>query len=1142
MSISQTVTLDQKYTARSGQVFLSGIQALVRLPMLQRSRDRALGLRTAGFVSGYRGSPLGGLDKEFWRAEAFLKEAGISFKPGLNEDLAATAIWGTQQLGLFEGAKVDGVFAMWYGKGPGVDRSMDVFKHANSAGTAAKGGVLVLAGDDHGCKSSTLASQSEHVMIAAQMPVLNPSSLQELVDFGLLGWALSRWSGLWVGMKVITETVESSAVIDVDPWRVQIATPGKRPDLAIRWPDRPLDQEARLMGPKIEAALDFAKANHLDRVVVDSPSPRLGIVTTGKAHLDVLQALDDLGIDLDYAARMGLRLYKVGMSWPLEADGIRSFAEGLEEILVVEEKRPVIEEQLKAQLYNWRDDVRPRVVGKHDEAGQPLLSPLGELTPAIIARVIAGRIGRFYTSMRIRERLQWLDAKDAVLAQVPQGFSRVPYFCAGCPHNTSTNLPEGSRAGGGIGCHYMATWMPERRTETFTHMGGEGVPWIGQSPFTTTSHVFQNLGDGTYYHSGLLAIRACVAANVNITYKILFNDAVAMTGGQPVDGPISVPAIAAQVRAEGVRRIAVVSDRELAYAAELPPGTTIHGRDRLDEVQHDLRGHPGVSVLIYDQVCAAEKRRRRKRGLMEDPPERIIINESVCEGCGDCGEVSNCVAVIPVETEFGRKRAIDQSACNKDFSCLKGFCPSFVTVTGASPKRAAQADPGQWPALPAPKLPASADPYGIVVTGIGGTGVVTVAQILGMAAHVDGKAVTSLDQTGLAQKNGAVVSHVRLCDSADRLHAVRIAAGGADLLLACDMVVAAGFDTLSKLKAGRTAAVVNDHQTMPATFTHAPDLDYPAGSMHAAIADATGGVADFVDATRLGTRLLGDAMASNLFLVGWAWQKGLIPLTRQAIEAAITLNGVKVTFNLQAFEWGRRAAHDRKAVEALVGNQDDGLDHRHLSTSLDELIARRVHHLERWGSKRWAGRYEKWLGLVRAAETALDPASTALTEAVARSLSKLMSYKDEYEVARLYSDGTFRQTLQSQFQDWERLDIHLAPPFLGRAKHLFGPWMFKVMAVLAKMQVLRATPLDPFGYQAERKVERRLIGQYEALLGEILNGLTDPDRLPLATRLARLPLDIRGFGHIKAARITEYQSRQTELLAQWHKLDGDTPL
>ncbi|OAN56051.1 indolepyruvate ferredoxin oxidoreductase [Paramagnetospirillum marisnigri] len=1141
MTFTRTVTLDDKYVQDQGRVYLSGIQSLVRLPMIQRLRDKAAGLNTGGFVSGYRGSPLGGLDKELWRAEKFLAAHDIRFQPGLNEDLAATAVWGTQQIGLFPQPSKDGVFALWYGKGPGLDRSVDVFKHGNSAGTAPHGGVLVLAGDDHGAKSSTLAHQSEHVFMAAQMPVLNPAGVQELMDFGLFGWALSRFSGLWVGMKAISETVESSASVLVDPWRQQFDSPVdfEMPPggLSIRWPHKFLEQEMLLMRHRIPAALAFARTNRIDRLVINSPQPRFGIVTVGKSHLEVLQALADLGIDEAHAAEIGIRLYKVGMSWPLEQTGIRAFAEGLDEILVVEEKRSVVEEQLKAQLYNWREDVRPRVVGEFDEAGAWTLPAAGELTPAQIARVIAARIGRFYTSLRVKERLDWLDAKERQLAAVPQGFSRIPYFCAGCPHNTSTHVPEGSQAMAGIGCHFMATWM-DRETLTYTHMGGEGATWIGQAPFTTRAHMFQNLGDGTYTHSGSLAIRAALAAKVNITYKILFNDAVAMTGGQPAEGALSVPMIAAQVRAEGVGRIAVVSDDPGKYPADagFPAAVSFHHRDDLDAVQRELREVKGVSVLIYDQTCAAEKRRRRKRGLMPDPAERVVINEKVCEGCGDCGVQSNCVAVVPVETEWGRKRAIDQSSCNKDFSCVKGFCPSFVSVRGGAIRRNAEADEPDTAPLPEPVLPAADKPFGIVVTGIGGTGVVTVAEVLGMAAHLEGKGVTSLDQTGLAQKNGAVMSHVRICDDPDKLHAVRIAAGQARLLLACDMVVAAGFETLSKLKPGQSMAVVNDHQSMPATFTHAPDLDFPGRGMHDTIREQVGGDVDFLDASRLATTLLGDALATNMFLVGYAWQKGGIPLTEAAILRAIDLNGAKVEFNRRAFRWGRRAAVDLAEIERLAAPPVDRSDHRRLSESLDELIRRRVEHLTAYQDVTLAERYYKRISRVRKAERRAAPASESLTEAAARSLAKLMSYKDEYEVARLYSDGSFLASLKEQFDSWERLELHLAPPLLGGGKRRFGPWVLQLMPLLARLKGLRGTPFDLFGYTAERRQERALIGEFTQILDELAQGLT-PDNHRLAVDIASLPRQIRGFGPVKAKAAAEYHARLAQLMTAFRSTE-----
>ncbi|TAN59302.1 MAG: indolepyruvate ferredoxin oxidoreductase family protein, partial [Magnetospirillum sp.] len=893
----------------------------------------------------------------------------------------------------------------------------------------------------------------------------------------------------------ISETVESSASVVIDPWRQTFVVPDDfvLPDggLSIRWPDRFLDQEMRLMHHRVPAALAFARTNRIDRVVIDSPNPRFGICTTGKSYLDVMQALADLGIDEQHAAEIGIRLYKVGMTWPLEQSGIRAFAEGLEEILVVEEKRAVIEEQLKAQLYNWREDVRPRVVGEFDESGAWILPAAGELTPSQIARVIADRIGRFYTSMRVRERLDWLDAKERQLAEIPQGFARIPYFCAGCPHNTSTQVPEGSHAMAGIGCHFMATWM-DRDTLTYTHMGGEGATWIGQAPFTDRGHMFQNLGDGTYTHSGSLAIRAALAAKVNITYKILYNDAVAMTGGQPAEGALSVPQIAAQVRAEGVGRIAVVGDQPDKYPpdAGFPPGVSFHHRDDLDVLQRSLREQAGVSVLIYDQTCAAEKRRRRKRGLMPDPPERIFINEKVCEGCGDCGVQSNCVAVVPVETEWGRKRAIDQSSCNKDFSCVKGFCPSFVSVMGAGIRRHHDGADQPFALLPTPMLPSAAEPFGIIVTGIGGTGVVTVAEVLGMAAHLEGKGVTSLDMTGLAQKNGAVMSHIRICDDPSRLYAVRIATAQARLLLACDMVVAAGFDTLSKLKPGHSHAIVNDHEAMPASFTHTPDLAFPGRGMHDTIRDHVSDAVDFLDATRLATTLMGDALAANMFLVGFAWQKGELPLSEAAILRAIELNGALVEFNTQAFLWGRRAAHDLEAVERRVAPPGRATDHRRLSRTLDELIARRVDHLTGYQNAAYAERYRVRIARVRAAEHHAAPHSEALTEAVARSLAKLMSYKDEYEVGRLYSDGDFLAALKEQFEDWDRLEIHLAPPLLAQKKHRFGPWMLKAMPLLARLKGLRGTAFDPFGRTAERRLERSLIGEFEQVIEELLAGLS----------------------------------------------------
>ncbi|MBI4986965.1 MAG: indolepyruvate ferredoxin oxidoreductase family protein [Rhodocyclales bacterium] len=1138
------ITLDDRYTVDTGRVFLTGIQALARLPMLQRDRDLAAGLNTAGYISGYRGSPLGGLDQALWKAQAHLKQHHIVFQPGVNEDLAATALWGTQQVNLFNGAKYDGVFGLWYGKGPGVDRCGDVFKHANSAGTSQYGGVLAIAGDDHAARSSTVAHQSEHAFKAAMMPVLAPAGVQDYLDLGLHGWALSRYSGCWVGFKAVADTVESSASVDVAPDRVQIVIPADYelpPDgLNIRWPDDRLVQEARLLNHKLYAALAYCRANGLNRIVIDSPNPRLGIITCGKSYLDVRQAFDDLGIDDALAAEIGIRLYKIGMVWPLESDGVRHFAEGLDEILVVEEKRQLIEYQLKEELYNWREDVRPRVIGKFDEKGEWALPygnwqlpAAGELTPAVIAKVVAARIDRFFTSPRIRERLAVIEAKERAAANPVIPIARIPYFCPGCPHNTSTRVPEGSRALAGIGCHFMVTWM-DRNTATFSHMGGEGAAWLGQAPFTEEKHVFVNLGDGTYFHSGLLAIRAAVAAGVNVTYKILYNDAVAMTGGQPVDGMLTVPQVARQLQAEGVRRIVVVTDGTARgyEAGDLPTGVDMRHREHLDATQREFREIAGTSAIIYDQTCAAEKRRRRKRGKMVDPPRRVFINEHVCEGCGDCGTASNCLAVVPVETEFGRKRAIDQSACNKDFSCLDGFCPSFVTIEGGQLRPGvalAAADPDAA-ALPEPQLASTAQPFGILITGVGGTGVVTLGALIGMAAHIDGKGVTVLDITGLAQKGGAVFSHVRICDDAAAIHAVRVATGEADAVIGGDTVVTASPEALAKMQAGRTRVAVNLAATPTAEFTHNPDWQFPLDKMRAALREAVGADAlHGIDATALATRLMGDALYTNLFLLGYAWQLGLIPVSFGAIDRAIELNGAAVDTNRKAFFWGRRTALDPAGSAALDTPAP-------APASLDALVGTRVAALTAYQDAAYAARYRSLVDKVRAAEAPLN--SSGLTEAVARNYFKLLAVKDEYEVARLYTATDFLERVRATFTGDYRLHFHLAPPLLSKPdpvngrvrKHEFGAWMFHAFKWLARARRLRGTVWDIFGYLPERRRERQLIAEYEHDIADVIASLT-PRNLPAAIELAALPERIRGFGHVKTKSIEQAAAHRRALRA-----------
>ena len=1170
------VDLDDKYTRPRGRVFLTGIQALVRLVLTQRRRDLAAGHDTAGYVSGYRGSPLGGLDQQLWRAKAHLDRHHVVFQPGVNEDVAATACWGTQQAGLDGEGAYDGVFCLWYGKGPGVDRSGDVLRHANLAGTSKLGGVVALLGDDHACESSTTAHHSEYAMVDASIPVLHPAGVQEILDYGLYAIALSRYSGCWTALKCVHDTVEAAASVEIDPERVEIALPDDPvvpPEgLGIRWPDTPQAQEKRLYEHKLEAVKAFCRANRLDRTVWDADRAWLGVATTGKSYLDVRQAFEDLGIDEAAARRLGVRLYKVAMPFPLEPEGARRFAAGLDTIVVVEEKRALIETQLKDVLYAVPN--APRIAGKRDEDGRPLFPSAGrldsnhiavELGRRLLARIDDGDVDRSPLAARVAD----LEAILAGADPNPAPMERTPYFCPGCPHNTSTRVPEGSRALAGIGCHYLAQFM-DRSTARYTHMGGEGASWIGESRFSKRNHVFQNIGDGTYFHSGLLSIRAAIAADVNVTFKILYNDAVAMTGGQPMDGPLTVPVITRQMQAEGARRIAVVTDEPEKYGARsgLARGTAVYHRRELDAVQRTLREIAGVTVIVYDQTCAAEKRRRRKRGKYPDPPRRAFINPAVCEGCGDCGVKSNCVAVVPVETEFGRKRAIDQSSCNKDFSCVEGFCPSFVTVHGGRLRKGAgvSREGAPLPALPEPPLPGLDRPYEIIVTGVGGTGVITIGALLGMAAHLESKGCSVLDQTGLAQKGGAVVSHVRIAARPGDVTTTRVANGAADLVLGCDMVVTAGADTRATMRAGKTSVVVNTQETMTGDFTRNADLLFPAGSLMRGIERAAGArQVERVDATRLATALTGDAIATNLFMLGHAWQKGHIPLTRAAIERAIEINGVAVEMNLAAFDWGRRAAADRDAVErraapgaaagVAVAPPIEGGSSPARSPGavpgievapprerepLESLIERRAAFLTDYQDAAYADRYRGFVERVRAAERSRAKGMRGLAEAVARGHFKLLAYKDEYEVARLHCAPEFRRRLEATFEgDWS-LEFHLAPPLFARRdpatgeprKTRYGPWMMRVFAVLARLKGLRGTMLDPFGYTRERRRERALIDRYERAVASLLDGL-DHTNHALAVEIASLPERIRGFGHVKAKGIEEAQRREAELLERF---------
>ena len=1143
--MNAAATLDDKYERDRGRVFISGTQALVRLPLMQRARDAAAGLNTAGYISGYRGSPLGGYDLQLSAARARLEAADILFHPGVNEDLAATAIWGTQQAPLLPGARVDGVFAIWYGKGPGVDRSGDPIKHGNRMGTSAHGGVLLAFGDDHPGKSSTIAHQSEQALAASGVPVLYPASVQEFLDLGLHGFALSRSAGVWVGLKCVNETVEATATVDVDPERVRVTAPEgtARPAGGVnaRLVYDPMGDEVRLMRHKLPLAQAYVRANGLDRAThgPELAPGGLGIVAPGKSWLDVLGALAELGLDEPRLRALGVSVYKPAMIWPLEPQRLAAFARGRAELLIVEEKAAFLEPQVAHALYNLPDAERPRLGGKCSPDGEPQLAADVVLEPLEIARVIAQRLGALgRIDASLERRAAELDEQRATIdGRRSRAPGRSPYFCSGCPHNTSTKVPDGSLALAGIGCHTMALYM-NRNTLPPTQMGGEGMTWAGIAPFSAERHAFQNLGDGTYFHSGLLAIRAAVAAGVNLTYKLLFNDAVAMTGGQSVEGHLSVSEITHQLRAERVQRIAVVSDDIAKYGTTpgFAAGVSLHDRSELDAVQRALREVPGVSAIIYDQVCAAEKRRRRKRGRMPDPARRVLINPLVCEGCGDCSVAANCVSIVPLETEFGRKRAIDQSSCNKDYSCLNGFCPSFVTVEGGALRRprVPALDAALLSALPVPaRNPVEA--ASIRVTGIGGTGVVTVGAILGMAAHLDNKHASVYDMTGLAQKGGAVLSHVKIANRAELITAPRVGPAAADLVLGCDLIVAAAGEPLRAIDPGRTRVVLNTHVVPTAAFQLRPDLEFDAAALIADLEELAGAAqVARVDATGTALALLGDSLGTNMFMVGFALQSGWLPLTAASIERAIELNGAAVPFNRRALALGRLAAAYPERLRELRSASGAG------ETAARPALELRSEFLAAYQDAAYSARYRALVARVAAAEARALPGATQLAAAVTRCYFKLLAYKDEYEVARLYAGAAFAEQLANTFEGRYRVRFHLAPPSLRPAqrerpppaKREYGGWLRLVFPVLARLKFLRGTPFDPFGRSAERRTERQLIVEYETLIDELLTGL-NPTLHPLAVELASLPDQIRGYGHVKQRNLEAVRRRESELLAKW---------
>ncbi len=1145
--MEQDGALSECITHSEGRAFVTGTQAMVAMLLAQRLTDAANGINSAGFVSGYRGSPLGGVDQELWRNKAHLEANAIRFLPAINEDLAATAILGTQRIGSDPDAQYDGVFALWYGKGPGVDRSGDALKHGNAYGSSPRGGVLVVAGDDHGCVSSSMPHQSDQAFIAWSMPILNPSSIAEYLEFGLYGWALSRFSGNWVGFKAISETMESAASVEL-----ATSTHYEQPEdhryppggVHYRWPDFPsLAIEQRLQA-KFEAVAAFAKRNSIDKQIIPAPHARTGIITCGKAYLDLMEAFRLIGLDADILETMGVRIYKVGLTYPIETTRLMRFIDGLQHVLVVEEKGPVLEQQLKTLLFNRAADSRPVVIGKTDEAGLPCIPAAGELRPSILLPVLVSWLHRHFPAQRFVSYLE-CHAPDPLLSNAADAVKRTPYYCSGCPHNISTVVPDGSRAQAGIGCHFMASWM-DRKTTGLTQMGGEGADWVGQSLFTKTPHVFQNLGDGTYFHSGYLALRQAVAAQTNITYKILYNDAVAMTGGQPIDGKLTVQQIARQVSGEGIRKLVIVTEDPGRYDAmhDLPAGTTIHHRSELDAVQRMLREISGVTVLIYDQVCAAEKRRRFKRGDIPGPTRRVMINPAVCEGCGDCGKQSNCLSILPLETEFGRKRSIDQSTCNKDLSCVEGFCPSFVSIVGGTfkkPKKALiEIDTIQalLQRYPVPEHPAVKGHYNILIAGIGGTGVVTVGSVIAMAAHFEGKGASTLNFKGFAQKGGAVLNHIRLAANPDALTQVRIDRKQADTVLVCDLVVGGLDDVLSTMRRGHTAAIVNQSEIATGQFTRDPDASIQRPALLEKLRHAAGAeqMAIF-DAHHYARLAFGDTIVANMILAGYAWQRGAIPIRLDSIERAIEENGVSVALNHKAFLLGRLLAADESAAMALLG-QKSAVIQFHKKTALETRIALRADFLRDYQNAALAKKYLRQVKAIEALEKNLigDSTSLRLTEAVAKYLFKLMSYKDEYEVARLFTNGEFERQVQQLYEGDYTLQFHMAPPVLfwrkqnsGRPKKItLGPWMMTAMRMLKHFKFLRGTPADPFGHMRERRTERELIAEYEAMLTALPGTLT-VDKLDIAVELASLPETIRGYGEIKLAAIAKARTRRDEL-------------
>jgi indolepyruvate ferredoxin oxidoreductase len=1141
---TSTVELDDRYSLATGKAYMSGTQTLLRLLLEQARRDRAAGLTTAGFVSGYRGSPLGGFDLALWKAQKFLDEEKIHFQPGLNEDLAVTSVWGSQQTDIFGSKKYDGVFGMWYGKLPGLDRSGDAFKHAHISGTSRYGGVLAVSGDDPAMSSTSAPGQSEHTFASYMMPVIYPATLQEILTMGLKAYGLSRYSGNWIGFKTVSDIAETSASVEVtslpafqlpdnhgDMWEQVIG----------RWPDDRFSQDARVQEVRLPAVGAFARINRFDEVMINPPKARFGIVAAGKPYLDLRQALDDLGITDVVAAQIGLSVFKLGLIWPIERDGMTDFAKGLDEILVVEERRPFIETQIKELAYNWDSAARPAITGKTNENGQPLIPSTGVTSAALLAEIIGRRLVKLTDHPAIKKGLAEVEARKLGSSVIPSPEFRVPHFCPGCPHNRGTSTPEGSASMAGIGCHSLAMWMPGNETVTFTHMGAEGANWIGAAAFVDQNHMFQNLGDGTYAHSGSLAIRAAKAAGCNITYKILFNDAVAMTGGQPVEGHASVLEIACQLKAEGIKKIVVVADDPKKYDDygpdfKFPSDIVVYPREEMTTVMKDCREWPGISILIYDQVCATERRRRRKRGIVPPATKRVVINERVCEGCGDCSVQSKCVAIRPLDTPLGIKRQIDQSGCNQDLLCLEGFCPAMVTVEGGTLRKPILATDNSAKdiPLPDPTLPSLNAPYDILIAGVGGTGLITIGSLLGMAAHLEGKECSVLDNTGIARMGGGVTTHVRLGAAGTSLNAARIENVNTNVLIGGDPVVAASAEVLSRLALNQTKAVVNSYIAPTAAQAENPELGVDVDGLLSTLKNRIGeGQAQISNATELAGKLMGNKIFANIILLGLAYQKGLIPLEAKSLHQAITLNASAIDDNLKAFDWGRRLAIDAIAVAEFAGLT------KAIEPTLDQRIADHARDLEAYQNAAYAKRYTDFIATIHTQEHEKIGNSDRLTAVIADNYYKLLAGKDEYEVARLYSDGQFEQTISEMFEGDFKLEYHvgrnLLTPEDPNADHLkkrkFGPWFKSALCMLNSAKGIRGTVLDPFRYTADRRRDRKLLSDYEQTIQKIMSNLS-AKTLDLTSEIAALPSDIRGFGVVKDRSILATKKREDTLLAQ----------